>query len=43
MLDQVTDTFYLKDGNGKKIHDRKTLERLEEELLAAAAGESGSD
>ena len=29
ILDQVTDTFYLKDRDGKKITDPVTLERLE--------------
>ncbi len=33
--DQVTDAFYLKDGNGKKIKDPERLERLREALLEA--------
>ena len=34
--DQVTDTFYLKGPEGRKLRDRDALERLEENLLAAA-------
>jgi len=33
--DQVTDTFYLKDQNGKKIKDSHSLDRLREGLLEA--------
>ena len=33
--DQVTDTFYLKDQNGKKIKDSHRLDRLREGLLEA--------
>ena len=33
--DQVTDTFYLKDENAKKIKDPNRLERLREALLEA--------
>jgi len=36
--DQVTDTFYLKDGHGKKIKDDKRLDRLREALLEAVKG-----
>ena len=36
--DQVTDTFYLKDVNGKKIKDLKRLDRLREALLEAVGG-----
>jgi [protein-PII] uridylyltransferase len=36
--DQVRDTFYLKDGNGKKIKDLEKLERLREALLEAVHG-----
>jgi [protein-PII] uridylyltransferase len=36
--DQVTDTFYLKDENGKKIKDHKRLDRLREALLEAVRG-----
>ena len=36
VLDQVADTFYLKDRDGKKLRDPKALERLREDLLAAA-------
>lgn len=34
ILDQVTDTFYLKDRHGKKITDPVMLARLERELMA---------
>ncbi|HKJ25783.1 MAG TPA: HD domain-containing protein, partial [Myxococcota bacterium] len=34
ILDQVTDTFYLKDRDGKKITDPSALERLERTLRA---------
>ncbi|MCS5636278.1 MAG: HD domain-containing protein [Myxococcota bacterium] len=34
--DQVTDTFYLKDAEGRKLRDAEALERLREALLAAA-------
>ncbi|MFP6654832.1 MAG: DUF294 nucleotidyltransferase-like domain-containing protein [Myxococcota bacterium] len=37
--DQVTDTFYLKDRNGKKIKDSKALERLRLALLLAVEPE----
>ena len=33
--DQVTDTFYLKDQNGKKIKNSRALEQLREALLEA--------
>jgi [protein-PII] uridylyltransferase len=36
VLDQVTDTFYLKDAKGKKLSDEDKIERLRAELLAAA-------
>jgi UTP:GlnB (protein PII) uridylyltransferase len=32
-LDQVTDTFYLKDRSGRKIADRDELESLRADLL----------
>ena len=35
-LDQVTDTFYLKDQEGKKLADEQAIERLRLDLLAAA-------
>jgi [protein-PII] uridylyltransferase len=38
ILDQVADTFYLKDADGKKITDPAKLERLGAALLAAARG-----
>jgi [protein-PII] uridylyltransferase len=42
VLDQVADSFYLKDGDGKKLRDAKAIERLREDLLAAARlGEEG--
>ena len=42
VLDQVADSFYLKDRDGKKPRDAKALERLREDLLAAARlGEAG--
>ncbi|MEE8474954.1 MAG: [protein-PII] uridylyltransferase [Myxococcota bacterium] len=36
IMDQVTDTFYLKDGQGKKVADSEALGRLHADLLAAA-------
>jgi [protein-PII] uridylyltransferase len=36
VLDQVADSFYLKDRDGKKLRDAKAIERLREDLLAAA-------
>ena len=36
--DQVTDAFYLKDANAKKIKDSEALERLREALLEAVTG-----
>jgi [protein-PII] uridylyltransferase len=36
VLDQVTDTFYLKDAHGKKLSDPETIEKLRVALLAAA-------
>ena len=42
VLDQVADSFYLKDRDGKKVRDAKALERLREDLLEAARlGEEG--
>ncbi|MFI5216895.1 MAG: [protein-PII] uridylyltransferase [Candidatus Limnocylindria bacterium] len=42
VLDQVTDTFYLKDAQGKKLSDAEEIERLRAGLLAAAErGEGG--
>jgi [protein-PII] uridylyltransferase len=34
--DQVTDTFYLKDAEGKKLQDAEAIERLRLDLLEAA-------
>jgi [protein-PII] uridylyltransferase len=39
VLDQVADTFYLKDDKGRKILDADRIERLRVDLLAAARGE----
>jgi [protein-PII] uridylyltransferase len=41
--DQVTDTFYLKDGEGRKPTDREMLESLRAALLVAARGKSEGD
>jgi [protein-PII] uridylyltransferase len=38
VLDQVADTFYLKDDAGRKISDVERLEALRRDLLVAAAG-----
>jgi [protein-PII] uridylyltransferase len=35
-LDQVTDTFYLKDRNGKKITDAEKIESLRADLSEVA-------
>jgi len=35
VLDQVTDAFYLKDSEGKKLSDLDAMERLRVDLLAA--------
>ena len=44
VLDQVTDTFYLKTPDGKKITDPAVLEALEGDLLnAARATSEGGD
>jgi [protein-PII] uridylyltransferase len=40
-LDQVADTFYLKDRSGKKLSDRTALEALRIDLLEAV--QRGSD
>jgi [protein-PII] uridylyltransferase len=39
--DQVTDAFYLKDSDGRKIKETDRLERLRAALLEAVRGESG--
>jgi [protein-PII] uridylyltransferase len=36
VLDQVADTFYLKDAQGRKVSDSQRLERLRKDLLAVA-------
>jgi [protein-PII] uridylyltransferase len=42
VLDQVADSFYLKDRDGKKLRKQKAIERLRQDLLAAARlGEEG--
>jgi [protein-PII] uridylyltransferase len=42
VLDQITDTFYLKDAEGRKISDEGAMESLRRDLLAAIrAGEAG--
>ncbi len=42
VLDQVTDAFYLKDREGKKLQDPEAIERLRTDLLAAVRlGEAG--
>jgi len=38
ILDQVADTFYLKDAEGKKIRDPAAIEALQRDLLRVAAG-----
>lgn len=40
VMDQIADTFYLKDGEGKKILDADRVERLRQDLLRAAAREA---
>ena len=42
ILDQVTDTFYLKDGQGNKITDPVLLGRLEQEIQAVLDGPPGA-
>ncbi len=39
ILDQVADSFYLKDGEGKKLRDPVAIEALERDLLAVVARE----
>jgi [protein-PII] uridylyltransferase len=36
--DQVADTFYLKDAQGRKLRDPEALDRLRRDLLEAATG-----
>jgi [protein-PII] uridylyltransferase len=40
VMDQVADTFYLKDEERNKITEPERLERLQQKLLEAAARES---
>jgi [protein-PII] uridylyltransferase len=42
VLDQVTDTFYLKDGQGKKLSDPAAIERLRAALLVEAERSEGA-
>jgi [protein-PII] uridylyltransferase len=42
ILDQVADTFYLKDSVGRKVRDTALLERLRVALLLAATGPEGA-
>jgi len=41
--DQVADTFYLKDAEGRKIRDPEALDRLQHDLLEAAEGPNEDD
>ena len=44
ILDQVADTFYLKDAEGKKLKDAALIERIQKQLLEAArGGDAGND
>jgi [protein-PII] uridylyltransferase len=43
IMDQVTDTFYLKDRHGKKLGDRQAIERLRHDLSAAARQDEDGD
>jgi [protein-PII] uridylyltransferase len=43
VMDQIADTFYLKDAEGMKILDPERIERLRVDLLAAAEGRPGGD
>jgi [protein-PII] uridylyltransferase len=36
VLDQIADTFYIKDRKGRKLHDSDAVERLRSDLLVAA-------
>ena len=36
VLDQIADTFYVKDQKGRKLHDPEAVESLRRDLLAAA-------
>jgi [protein-PII] uridylyltransferase len=43
VLDQVSDTFYLKDAEGRKISDEGAIDALRRDLLAAIrSGEAGA-
>jgi len=42
IMDQVTDSFYLKDRRGKKIDDPEAIEKLRRALLAAVGEDEGS-
>lgn len=41
VMDQIADTFYLKDAEGKKILDPERIAQLQQDLLRAAQGEPG--
>ncbi len=41
--DQVTDTFYLKGADGRKLRDTEALDRLRDGLLAAAQDRTSDD
>ena len=43
ILDQVADTFYLKDAEGKKLKDAGLIERIRKQLLEVAGGEEAGD
>jgi [protein-PII] uridylyltransferase len=43
IMDQVTDTFYLKDRRGKKLGDPQAIERLRHALGAAARQDEDGD
>ncbi len=42
MLDQVADTFYVKDARQKRLLDPEEVERLQRELLAVVSGTPGA-
>jgi [protein-PII] uridylyltransferase len=41
ILDQVADTFYVKDAKRRKVTEAALLERLRRDLLAVAEGPGG--
>ena len=42
VLDQVSDTFYLKDAEGQKVYDEDLLSELRKDLLAAVSHASAA-